>query len=161
MLLAAVMADLHTGKVPNELIVLGVLAGAMFGPQGTGIDGVITFVWNLLFPILILFPVYLLRGLGAGDVKLFAALSSIIGAELIPSVIIYSFLIGAILGIARWILTRQLHTRMVGMVRRVYAVRSMGQFFAQSSEELQRSTLHFTVCIVAAYLWCIGKEGIM
>ena len=79
---AAVCTDLKTMRVPNGLIVLGVLAGAMLSSMGIRSGGVILFLIRLVLPVVILYPVYLIRGLGAGDIKLIAALSTIMGADL-------------------------------------------------------------------------------
>ncbi|WP_243098695.1 prepilin peptidase [Roseburia sp. AM51-8] len=97
---AAVCTDLKTTRVPNGLIVLGILAGVMLSLMGIRSGGVVLFLIRLIWPVALLYPIYLIRGLGAGDIKCFAALSVILGSRLALSVIIYSLIIGAVIGFA-------------------------------------------------------------
>lgn len=156
---AAVCTDLKTMRVPNGLIVLGVLAGAMLSSMGIRSGGVILFLIRLVLPVVILYPVYLMRGLGAGDIKLIAALSTIMGADLALAVIIYSLFIGAIIGIARWILKGQFLYRLQSIRYGMYDVLLYKQNSAYFTETNKKEKLHFTICIMGAVIICIMKEG--
>ena len=109
--------------------------------------------------MVILYPVYLMRGLGAGDIKLIAALSTIMGADLALAVIIYSLFIGAIIGIARWILKGQFLYRLQSMRYEMYDVLLYKQNSAYFTETNKKEKLHFTICIMGAVIICITKEG--
>jgi len=77
--LIAVAFDLRTRRIPNWLT-FGAAAAALFygllaaGPGGLGQSALGWLVGALLF-----FPLFALRGMGAGDVKLIAALGAWLG----------------------------------------------------------------------------------
>ena len=109
LLAAGLCTDLVYRKVPNQLILLGLIAGCYLSVCRTGIPmGILLFLRDVLWPILLLFPVYLLGAVGAGDVKLIAALSAMTGGDRIGSLILISFLIGAAIALVRLIKKRQL-----------------------------------------------------
>lgn len=93
-ILLASWIDYSQRRVPNALnatlIVLGFLVqGFYFGAAGlaTGVCGLLTGFGLLIVP-------WLMHGMGAGDVKLLAA----IGVWLGPMLTLYSFALGAVIG---------------------------------------------------------------
>lgn len=80
LLLAAVMADIRTRKVPNKLIVIGALSGTAFAllPDGIGFG---QSIGGLFLGLAMLLPMYALRAMGAGDLKLMACIGSFLGIE--------------------------------------------------------------------------------
>ena len=66
LLFVAVFTDFRSGKIPNLLILMGSMAGIVMGQQ------VCCHVLQALFVILLFFPFYLIRALGAGDIKCIA-----------------------------------------------------------------------------------------
>ncbi|MDY3871784.1 MAG: prepilin peptidase [Roseburia lenta] len=155
---AAVCTDLKTTRVPNGLIILGILAGVMLSLMGIRSGGVVLFLIRLIWPVALLYPIYLIRGLGAGDIKCFAALSVILGSRLALSVIIYSLIIGAVIGLCRWILRGQLKGRMYGMYAglcQVLLYKQNSAYFTERGEKL-----HFTICIFFALVGCLLREGL-
>lgn len=77
--LAAGIYDLRFRRIPNWLNVSGVIAGllmnaALFSGHGLAQAGL-----GIACALLIYVPLYLVRGMGAGDVKLMAAVGAIAG----------------------------------------------------------------------------------
>ena len=66
----AVIVDLRTSKIPNAIIVLGYVTGFLYQGICHGYYGIMQGVLGALFPLIVLFPVFVIRGLGAGDLKL-------------------------------------------------------------------------------------------
>jgi prepilin peptidase CpaA len=79
LLTASSFSDLRFYRIPNYLIVSGWLMGLAFRLSAGGVSG----LWDGLFciaaGIVLLFPVYLLNGMGAGDVKLLSVICGIYG----------------------------------------------------------------------------------
>lgn len=98
MLLAAAVAatviDIRTRRIPNELT--GALAGMGVGLAITGMSEVT--VWGSIagcaIGLALMIPGHLLGATGAGDVKLMAAVGSVVG----PSTVVTAFLFTAIAG---------------------------------------------------------------
>jgi prepilin peptidase CpaA len=91
---AAAVIDLRTGRIPNPLTAalaaLGfILAG--FGLTGQSMTGA---ALGGVLGFLLMLPGHVLGGTGAGDVKLLAALGTLLG----PAGVLMAFLYGAIAG---------------------------------------------------------------
>lgn len=116
----AVESDLRRQRIPNGLVVSMLLAGVVLhaiGPDngGEGILsyfpgalGVRTSLLGALVGLGLLLPLYLLRAMGAGDVKLLAALGAFAGPVEIVSLALVIFVAGGLLAIARLVWTRKL-----------------------------------------------------
>jgi prepilin peptidase CpaA len=86
--------DLRYRRIPNWLVLTGVLVGLALNVLLFGITGLERAGLGLGLALLIYFPLYLLRAMGAGDAKLMAAIGSIVG----PGNWIGLFMVTAILG---------------------------------------------------------------
>lgn len=91
---AACATDVAWRRVPNVLTLGAALAGlglhgALDGPRGLLLSAI---GWGV--GLLVFLPVFALRGLGGGDVKLLAAFGAFVG----PRLVIWTALYGAIAG---------------------------------------------------------------
>ncbi len=96
---AAVWSDIRTGRIPNRLLVAGLLAGALLSCLPHGLDWVDASL-GLLTGLAVYLPFYLLRVLGAGDVKLLATVGVFVGWPEILIVAFFSALAGGVLALA-------------------------------------------------------------
>ncbi len=92
--LAACVYDVRLRRIPNALTLGAALAGLAFHVLQAGIQGAGASVAGCLVGALLFFPFFALGGLGAGDVKLVAA----IGAWLGPAGALWVSLYAAIAG---------------------------------------------------------------
>ena len=76
---AAVFQDLRKGIISNVLILFGFLGGAVFQLIRLGGFGLILFLGSAAFPVLLFSILYYFRMIGAGDIKLLAALGGFLG----------------------------------------------------------------------------------
>ncbi len=92
----AVLSDIRYRRIPNFLCLLILIIGItanVFAPTGEGLYlSLLGFVAGFL-PILVL---YILTGLGAGDVKLMAVIGSVVGFKAILLIFYYSFMISGL-----------------------------------------------------------------
>lgn len=91
----AVVMDLRTAKVDNGWILFSIVQGFFIQCLVQGWTGICTFLAGALVPILVLGGLFVLRMLGPGDIKLFCALGSIMGAAAIVKCILISLFLGA------------------------------------------------------------------
>ncbi|KAB3532809.1 A24 family peptidase [Alkaliphilus serpentinus] len=97
LVLLACMGDVKTYKVKNSLTIPFAILGGAINILDHGTKGLVDSVLGILLPIVILFILFVLRMLGAGDIKLFAAIGSILGIKMVFNVMIYSFIAGGII----------------------------------------------------------------
>ena len=107
LLLAAVLSDVKSHRIPNRLVLCGVVSGLLLNvvlPQGYGfvsaLPGALG-LWKALagfaLGFAILLPLYLLRAMGAGDVKLMAMVGAFLGPNAIVGIILVTFIVGGML----------------------------------------------------------------
>lgn len=99
------VTDLMKGKVYNAVTVPGLVAGLIFAADRAGSTGLLEVLCSAGFTLLVLFPFYSAGGLGAGDIKLLAAVSAFMTSEAYLRCFAASFLIGAAGGLAGLILS--------------------------------------------------------
>jgi prepilin peptidase CpaA len=81
MLLAAVF-DVRSHRIPNRLVLIGIVAGCLCNwilPAHTLRQGVLFPIEGLAVGFALFVPLYLLRAMGAGDVKLMAMVGAFVG----------------------------------------------------------------------------------
>lgn len=118
LLAAALWQDLISRRIPNRLVLLGLLAGLAcntFLPQGAGLFlpdagglGLDKALLGLLSGGAMLLPLYLLRAMGAGDVKLMAAVGAFFGPLQAVGAALLTFLAGGLLALAAALFSRSL-----------------------------------------------------
>lgn len=109
-LMIAAWCDIRTRRIPNWLVFSGMIAGLSlnvllpsgFGfasalPGGLGWQGSLV---GLAAGLFLMLPFYLLRAMGAGDVKLMAMVGAFLGLKLVLGAIIFTFLAGGLMAIA-------------------------------------------------------------
>ena len=94
------ITDIQTGKIPNWLILSGLLVGIWTT------DYFFQDILLSLLIILISFPLFLCGTIGAGDIKAIAVLCFYLTAEQLAVAVFYGFLLGAVYGICKMLRTR-------------------------------------------------------
>lgn len=98
-LTAAVITDVRTRRIPNWLT--GSIAGAGFGIAfGGGAVTPVQAALGLLTGLLLMMPGHLIGATGAGDVKLMAAVGSVVGPDMVFRAFLYSAVAGGVFAIA-------------------------------------------------------------
>ena len=90
--------DFQTGKISNRLIVSGLIWGLAFRLMGDGMAGVLPFLIHISIPVILLFLLFSLRILGAGDIKLFSIAGGFLTLTQLCYLIPTAFIIGAVMG---------------------------------------------------------------
>jgi prepilin peptidase CpaA len=133
----AMVTDIRSRRVPNWLTGGSVLLGLLLHGRSSGLDGLAMAIFGTCLGLSVLFPFYLLRVMGAGDVKLLAGLGALVGPRMLVSIVIFSALAGGV--IAAIMLARR--------GRLLLTLRSM--FLRQSPTGLSGVTAPYAVAIAA------------
>ena len=94
----ACWTDLRTRRIPNVLTFCAAGAGLAFHAFVSG-SGPLTAIAGWFTGVLIFMPLFLLRGMGAGDLKLLGALGAWLGPLMAVRIGLWSALAGGVLAI--------------------------------------------------------------
>ena len=98
-ILIAVITDVNSYKVKNLMIFVFIIAGAFYNIFPFNHGNLFSSMLGLLVPAIILMPLYILKMLGAGDIKLFCSIGFLLGFKDILYDITYSYLFGLVLAL--------------------------------------------------------------
>src|SRR6185436_10031220 len=109
--------DVRYRRIPN-LLVLGLLIGGLtinisFG----GFSGALASLEGFGLAFLPMFLIHVFGAMGAGDVKLFAAVGSVIGVAMVPMTFVLVVMLGAVLAIYTMLRSGTMFSTLHGVLR--------------------------------------------
>src|SRR5919206_2942519 len=93
----AAWTDLRWRRIPNWLTLGTAILGLAVNVALAGGPGALTALLGLGLGLALLLPFYVLRAVGAGDVKLLAALGAVLGPQALVSVALYGAVVGGLM----------------------------------------------------------------
>ena len=99
LLAIALLSDVLERRIPNLLVVIGLLLGLAGQTWFAGIGGLVIAASGALIGLLCLLPFYISGGLGAGDVKLMAMCGAFLGPLQVVIASVASLLVGGVIGV--------------------------------------------------------------
>lgn len=124
LVLIAVGMDLKCMRISNRLILIGLGMALIQRFVCEGIQGVLTGVCHISFPVIVLYLLFLIGALGAGDIKLFSVVGGFVNFKVLVWCMIYAFLLAAVFSLGKVL------------------------YFAICRRELGRHKMHFSVAIL-------------
>ncbi|HET7628052.1 MAG TPA: A24 family peptidase [Bacillales bacterium] len=106
LLLIALWWDIRFKRIPNWLTVSGTAAGFLYHFIFDGLDGVVFSSIGMVAAGGTFLFLYIFRAIGAGDVKLFAAIGAIAGVQFVFYLMMYSILYAGIIALVILLFTR-------------------------------------------------------
>ena len=104
--------DLYWDRISNHLITIGLITGLFYQIQKQGITaGILAVLVGIGISMILLYPLFLVRGIGAGDVKLFMVAGCFLDPKNLIYAMVAAFLIGAIMGLIKIILNNFMKKR--------------------------------------------------
>ena len=156
MTMAAMLADLKTGKIPNGLIVAGVAMGVSYQVLSEGVAGVLVFAGGLLLPLLLMGGLFYFRMAGAGDIKLLCVTGGFLGPADGFRTLIASILIAGVISV--WIMIRQRNFtgRMLYFVEYAQRLAAGAKWESYMAEVPESAKFCFSVPVFLSVLGYIG-----
>ena len=160
LLCLAVLADLKTDRIPNGLIVLGIMIG---------VSDNLWYRLDLLQPavsmflaFIIMYPLFKIGALGAGDIKVFIMVGSFVEVKEFVVILVSAFVIGALLSLIKMLIEHNSKERIcyflsyVSDVARTRKWKMYGEYMVQDYQLYRRNKIHFTVPILFGVVLRIG-----
>lgn len=123
LLIVAAASDWRVYRIPNWLTASGTAFGLIYNtavPMSTHTG----FLWafdGLLLGLLMMLPLYALKAMGAGDVKLIAMVGAFLGVPGIFFAVIFTFIVGGVAALGFALFNRALG-RMLGNVKNLVQI---------------------------------------
>jgi len=163
LLVLAVIRDIKSCRISNYLIVFGLIVGILFHHFENGWTSISIWGPGILIPVLFLFPLFLLKALGAGDIKLFSVIGCFYGTAFVIKSVGAAFLIAAVMSFIYLIKHRLVFQRLHYLVTYIQTITSnyYNKRLKGKTEEticrfsdlsLQLGVIHFSPAILTAVL---------
>jgi len=114
--------DVRYRRIPNKLVLITLIGGLVLNSVFAGWHGLLASLGGSAFAFGLMFLLHVFATMGAGDVKLFAAVGSIIGvSHVLPTLMIVA-LTGGLLAVCKMIYARRVGATMFGVFQFFYGL---------------------------------------
>lgn len=151
-------------KVPNILILVGLVLGLVYRWQG-GEPDIMDILSGILLPVLLFWPLFLVKAMGAGDIKLMSVMGLYMGWRDLLWAIAFAIIFAAVAGLVKSMVGRDLLERLRYMVRFVMGllqqIRVKGSEIPPylNGEEKDTGKIHFAVALLLGGVVVMGGLG--
>ena len=143
--------DAYDGRVPREVTTIGMIISQAWVICHSSVqDALIALIFGFLL-LLILYPLFMIGTIGAGDIKLIMILPAYMTFPDALQTVFISFVCGACIGLIRMIRARTLITRLKVMKNYIVTVHSSGRLIkydtptAMKGMQLYDHQIRFTI----------------
>ena len=95
--------DARYRRIPNAFVLATLIAGLFVNTIIGGVSGALTSLGGCLVAFMLMFMLHIFGAMGAGDVKLFAGIGSVLGASLVGPTFLVVVLTGGVLAVVTMI----------------------------------------------------------
>jgi prepilin peptidase CpaA len=160
LLLLAVIKDFLSYKISNYLVLSGFILGFIIHVCENGWTRIPMFFFYIILPILLLFPLFLIKALGAGDIKLFSVIGCFYGSGFCLKSIAVAFAVAAIISVIRLIKYKQVRYRFqyfLDYIKSTYLMFRLGKLntlpvYYDVKREGYQGVIHFSIAILASVI---------
>lgn len=153
LLITAAVMDLRSFKISNRLIIGGLVTGLIVQIIESGMKGIGVFLINVSIPVILFYLLFLMRALGAGDIKLFSVIGGMWNLKMLYVTVIVSFLTAAAMSLCKMLYHRNLISRLCVFGAYVCQVAATGRLSKYPKEsEGKQHIIHFSVAILIGFV---------
>ena len=109
--------DVRFRRIPNLVVVAALVAGLCINTSFLGFPGAMASIKGLGLAFLPMFLMHIFGALGAGDVKLFAAVGAVVGVALVPMTFVVVVMLGAALAVYSMLRSGTVFSTLHGVLR--------------------------------------------
>ena len=96
---AAAWTDIRSRRIPNRLVFAGAGIGLIWQLTAGGVEGLLAALGGMGVGLAVMVPFYVLRAMGAGDVKLMTMVGAFLGPVGTFSAALLTFVVGGVLAV--------------------------------------------------------------
>ena len=140
------------GKVSNKLIVAGLSIGSLFQAAEYQALGIYYFLRNISVPVILLYLLFQMRVLGAGDIKLFSVIGGICGFQILFITVAASFAVAACMSLWKMLYHHSLISRLSVFGDYISQCLLSGRLLKYPREsEGKQHIIHFSIAILVGF----------
>jgi prepilin peptidase CpaA len=109
--------DVRFRRIPNVLVLAALIAGLTINISYGGSRGALSSLGGFAVAFIPMFLMHVFGAMGAGDVKLFAAVGAVVGLPLVPMTFVVVVLLGGLLAILSMLRSGTVFSTMHGVLR--------------------------------------------
>lgn len=114
--------DVRYRRIPNKLVLLTLVGGIAVNTFFGGAHGLLVSLSGSALAFVLMFGLHIFGTMGAGDVKLFAAIGAVLGSSLVLPTLLIVALTGGVLAIFKMIYSRRVGATMIGVCQFFYGL---------------------------------------
>lgn len=155
-LVIVVAEDIKSYTIKNSFIIIGIIGSFLLSNVPMTLETLMQWSLGVIVPIIVLFLLYIGRGLGAGDIKVFSVIGGMFGVHFVIQVIIYAFFLAAVLSVVKLIHQNNIKNRLQCLAKYIQEVIQEKKIVPYYIKERDGTNcvIHFTIAIFGAFIWC-------
>ncbi|WP_076411311.1 prepilin peptidase [Shewanella sp. UCD-KL12] len=155
---AAIIMDLYQEKIPNKLCLLAIFSGFAINAYYAQLAGVLMASFGFGLAFILLFPTFLFRILGAGDIKLMMGIGALMGPELLFSSIAYGIVAGAGTSLVL-IIWKTGFRGLVKTLKRYWDCIYLQSYFKPEADEAAGQKVPYAPALAIGWLWACSLNS--
>jgi len=159
----AMWGDIRTHKISNKLNLLILVLGLSLQIWFLGLDGLVSGLLGLSVGFAIFIPFYVLKGFGAGDVKLMAVVGTFLGPENTFFAACFSLIMGGVIGVIFLFVKQGLSSYLsrYWITAKTFFMTRQFVFFRPEEGEAAAMRFPYASAIAMGTLWALYWVGMM
>ena len=114
--------DIHYRRIPNPFVLATLAVGLLLNVSFGGFDGALASLGGCALGFFLMFVLHIFGAMGAGDVKLFAAIASVTGVHLVLPMFFVVIMTGGVLGIVSMLRAGQIKSTLMRVLQILFGV---------------------------------------
>lgn len=160
----AVITDILYDKIFNGWLLTAAVTGLSLTLWQDGAGGFIWAVISMTLPVMVLYPLFMIGGLGAGDIKLLAVTGCFLSVRGILVCLALSFLIGAVISLLKMLAEHNFPQRMEYLLSYILDVFKSREWklYEQDIQEQKKKNegrIHFALPVLLGVILYKGGTG--
>lgn len=155
---AAVLADIGAGKIPNSVTGTGLVMGLFYQVMDKSVLGIPLYFGGALLPVVLLGALYYFRMIGAGDIKLLCVIGGFLGPGGCFSCLTGAVFLGGAISLAVIVIRGIGWKRWMYLTGYISEYSRTGQWRSYMEGMEEEAGFCFSVPVLLSVLWHVGRS---